>query len=95
MPRPERERDGRVEEESCVLALGERIAALSRGRLHPQELDPDAHLLDQGYLDSLSYVEFLLCVERDWGVSVPETQFIGRLHTLRALAQHLAASTPR
>lgn len=78
-------------EESVLDALRDAIARLSRGRLRPHDLDADAHLLDRGYLDSLSYVEFLIHVETAWGVRVPDAQFIGRLNTLRAMANHVAA----
>ena len=79
--------------DSVLDALRDEIAALSGGRLRPQELDADAHLLDQGYLDSLSYVEFLLRVEAAWGVRVPDAQFVGRFNTLRALAGHVVSIT--
>lgn len=78
--------------ESVLDALREKVAGLSRGRLRPHELDADAHLFDRGYLDSLSYVEFLLHVETAWGVRVPDAQLIGRLNTLRAMADHVAAA---
>lgn len=82
----------RAADEAAVLeCLRGRIAALSRGRLRPGEVDADAHLLDRGYLDSLSYVEFLLYVETDWAVRVPDAHLIGRFNTLRALAAHIAA----
>jgi acyl carrier protein len=84
-------------EDPVLESLRRRIAALSRGRLHPREVDADAHLFDRGYLDSLSYVEFLLHVEADWAVKVPDAQLIGRFNTLRALAAHIAvrAGEPR
>jgi acyl carrier protein len=77
--------------DAIVDSLRSQIALQSRGRLRADEVDADAHVCEQGYLDSLSYVEFLLHVERTWGVRVGDAQFVGRFHTLRALADHIDA----
>lgn len=72
-------------------ALAGRVAALSRGRVRADGVLPDAHLLDRGWLDSVSVVELLAFVEAQWGVVIPETRLAGRLGTLRALSAHVLA----
>lgn len=68
------------------------VAELSRGRLRADALDPHARLCDRGYLDSVTYVQFLARVEAAWGVRVPEHRLTGSLGTLAALATHIAGA---
>lgn len=55
-----------------------------------------AHLLDQGWLDSLTAVDFLVRVEAIYGVRIREIDLSGPAGTLEGLArrveQHLAAT---
>lgn len=71
------------------------IVRLSEGRLRAEQLDPRAVMFDRGYLDSLSYVELLVHIEARWGVRVEDTELVGRLNTLGALAADLAAKSER
>ncbi|MBI3122355.1 MAG: acyl carrier protein [candidate division NC10 bacterium] len=83
-----------AEADAILAALRTQIAVQSRGRLAPEDVDVDVNVCDYGYLDSLSYVEFLLHVETTFGVWVLDVQFVGRFNTLRALAAHIAAVRP-
>ena len=78
--------------DAIVESLRRQIGVQSRGRLTPEDVDPDVHVYEYGYLDSLSYVEFLLHVETTWGVRVGDVQFVSRFNTVRALAAHLASA---
>jgi acyl carrier protein len=80
--------------DAILATLRTRIAVQSRGRLAAEDVDVDVNVCDYGYLDSLSYVEFLLHVETTFGVRVLDVQFIGRFNTLRALAAHIVAVRP-
>jgi acyl carrier protein len=78
--------------DAIAAGLRRQIAQQSKGRLRAEDVDPELHFCEHGYLDSLSYVEFLLHVEATWGVRVGDAQFIGALNTVRALAAHVAAA---
>lgn len=67
------------------------VEELSRGRLRADTLDPRARMWDRGYLDSVTYVQFLARVEAEWGVRIPEHRLTGSLGTLSAVAAHVAA----
>ncbi len=74
---------------AIVDALRRKIAIQSKGRLVPEAVDPEADVCARGYLDSLSYAEFLLHVETTWGVHVEDAEFVSRFNTLAALADHI------
>jgi acyl carrier protein len=65
------------------------VARLSRDHLPPDAIDPRAHLLDSGYVDSLSSTELLAGIERHFGVRIDEMDIVGRLCTLEALAREI------
>lgn len=71
------------------------VAELSRGRMAAQRLDPGARVLDRGYLDSVTYVQFLARVEASFGVRIPEHRLGGGLATLGAIAAHVAGERAR
>jgi acyl carrier protein len=52
----------------------------------------DAHLLDEGYLDSQSSASLMLLIETRYGVRLAEVELTGRLHSVDALARHVAAA---
>lgn len=64
------------------------VRELSRGRL--SEIDPDAVLLDRGYLDSITAIEFLAKIEQVYGVRLPERRLSGPRGTVRVLADELS-----
>lgn len=69
------------------------VAELSGGRLRAEALDPNARMCDRGYLDSVTYVQFLARVEATFGVVIPEHRLTGSLGTLAAVAAHLAGAS--
>ena len=75
-----------------LLALKEGLAAVSAGGLAIESIDTRADLLESGYVDSLSVADFLVGVENLYGVSVAPWEVGGRLNTLEALADYIAAS---
>ena len=75
--------------ESVIEGLRGRLAEMSGGRLRAPEIHEDAPLFDRGYLDSFSYVEFLVFIERTHGVRIDDSQLAGRLGTIAAMAEHI------
>ena len=70
------------------LAARERLAHFARPR-PAREIDIRAHLLDSGYVDSLSATELLADIERRYGVRIDEMDIVGRLCTIEALASEI------
>ena len=67
------------------------VSRISRDHLPPESLDVRAHLLDNGYVDSLSSIELLTGIERRYGVRIEEMDIVGRLCNLEALAREIEA----
>jgi acyl carrier protein len=65
------------------------VARLSRDHLPPDAIDVRAHLLDSGYVDSLSSTELLTGIERQFGVRIDEMDIVGRLCNIEALAREI------
>lgn len=68
------------------------IAALTRiaPEIDPAALDASAPLREQVDLDSVDFMNFLVAVHRDLGVSVPETDY-ARIPSIDACVEYLAA----
>jgi acyl carrier protein len=65
------------------------IARVSRDHLPLASIDVHAHLLDSGYVDSLSSTELLADIERRFGVRIDEMDIVGRLCNIEALAREI------
>ncbi len=65
------------------------VSRLSRDHIPAADLDLRAHLLDSGYIDSLSATELLAEIERQYKVRIGEMDLVGRLCTLEALAREI------
>jgi acyl carrier protein len=53
--------------------------------------DPDADLIEGGFLDSLALVELLLAIEQEFGIVVPAERLeVERFRTLARLAELVA-----
>jgi acyl carrier protein len=74
---------------SVVDWLRTTVSRLSRDHLPPEAIDLHAHLLDSGYVDSLSSTELLAGIERQFGVRIDEMAIVGRLCTVEALAREI------
>lgn len=75
----------------AVLArLRRHVIESSDGALSPDDVDDREHLYDAGYLDSQSAASLLLLIEEEYDLEVSETDLVGRLSTLEALARHVA-----
>jgi acyl carrier protein len=72
--------------EKIIITLQTYIAGKARYKVAPHEIRIHESLWSAGHIDSLSYVEFLVFIEREYGVTVPDVQLSGRLNTLDALA---------
>lgn len=71
------------------------IESKGRGRWAADEVDADINLWDAGYVDSLSYVEFLVYIEAQYGVSIPDVELTDRLSTLEALATFVSSNAKK
>jgi len=67
------------------------ISRVSRDHIPIDQLDVRAHLLDSGYIDSLTATELLAEIERRYHVRIEEMDIVGRLCTLEALAREIEA----
>jgi len=76
---------------SIVDLLRDTVSRISRDHIPAADLDLHAHLLDSGYIDSLSATELLAEIERRYRVRIDEVQLVGRLCTLEALAREIEA----
>jgi len=65
------------------------VSRISRDHIPAAELDSHAHLLDSGYIDSLSATELLAEIERSYKIRLDEMDLVGRLCTLEALAREV------
>jgi len=83
---------------SVIEILRATVARISRDHLAPESIDIRAHLLDSGYIDSLSSTELLADIEHRFGVRIEEIQIVGKLCTIEALAREIegraTGSTP-
>jgi D-alanine--poly(phosphoribitol) ligase subunit 2 len=78
--------------EALLATLREVVAELSEGKLAASQIDPDAHLFDYGYVNSLSAVMFLAHVSERYGVEIEDVELIEEVTTLRAVADRIRAA---
>jgi len=72
--------------EAIVHALTKQIIRQSENGLTYDSIDPNAGLCDRGYIDSLTYVAFLVFVEETYGVRISDYQLTNSLRTVSAVA---------
>jgi acyl carrier protein len=78
--------------EKIITDLQAYIASKSRHKLDPHEVSSTDSLWSAGHIDSLSYVEFLMFIERQYGVIVPDVQLSGQLNSLEALGTFIVST---
>lgn len=69
--------------------LSRYIVTHSEGKLSIDLVDPNAEMCERGYLDSLSYVGFLVFVEETYGVRILDHQLTGHLNTIAAVVDYV------
>jgi acyl carrier protein len=79
--------------EAVVRALTTQLVKQSENGLTYESIDPDAGMCDRGYLDSLSYVAFLVFVEETYGVRISDYQLTNSLRTVSAVADWVRAES--
>jgi len=79
-------------EDELIGALCAVVAELSEGKLAAAQIEPDAHLFDYGYVNSLSAVMFLAHVSERYGVEIEDVELIEEVTTLRAVARRIQAA---
>ena len=61
----------------------------SENKLRVADIDTDVDIFEYGYVDSLQVTKLFDFVEERWSVVVPEVEIVGRLNTLKALADFI------
>jgi acyl carrier protein len=79
--------------EAVVHALMEQIVKQSETDLTYDSIEPDAVMCDRGYIDSLTYVAFLVFVEETYGVRISDYQLTSSLRTVSAVADWILAES--
>jgi acyl carrier protein len=59
----------------------------------PEEIDDQIHMYDAGYLTSITAADLLAHIDTHYGLDISETQLIGPLQNLAALATYIESST--
>ena len=65
------------------------VVELSENRLRAAEIDAEGDIFEYGYVDSLRVTQLFEFIEQRWSVVVPEAEIVGRLNTLKALAEFI------
>jgi acyl carrier protein len=60
--------------------------------LDPETIKPDVALRDQLDIDSMDFLNFLIALDRELGVEIPEADY-GKVQTLDRLVEYLDART--
>jgi acyl carrier protein len=68
--------------------LSERMDASSK--VDASDIPDSAHVLDGGYIDSVTAADYLVFIQSRYGVRLAETDLAGGLGRLATLAGHLA-----
>ena len=88
-----KDRDGGAaadaEPQAIADALRRYLVELSEERLSYGGIDPERHLFDHGYVDSLSAVMLLAHIEERWGVQIEDVELIESLTSVNALAARI------
>jgi acyl carrier protein len=85
---PAARRSSGVDVDAILEDLRRFTAEISDEKLRAEELDPDAGIFDEGYVDSMSYVNLLARVEERYRVAVPDEVVAGS--SLRDIARYVS-----
>lgn len=86
--------DGVVPDGEIVQELRTYFAGKARKKLAPEAIEVDANLFDAGYSDSLSFVDFLLHIEKRYGVALNEFELTANPHlnNINSIAARVTAT---
>ncbi|MEE7547877.1 acyl carrier protein [Xanthomonas sp. Kuri4-1] len=70
-----------------------KVAALIEGVVMTR-VEPDTLLIESGLVDSLSAVDVVLAVEREFGVGIPPTEIDVHLESVQVLARYIGERAP-
>lgn len=79
--------------EELTEALRRELVEISEGELSLEEIDPEAHILDFGYVDSLRAVMLLARIEERFGVEIEDMELLESLTTLRSIATRVSEAS--
>jgi len=75
--------------DEMVELLRRDLAEISDGDLRFEEIEPDAHLFDFGYVDSLRAVLLIARIEERFDIEIEDVEFVEALTTVTALARRI------
>ncbi len=75
-----------VSRDAIVAMLRDDLVLISDGKLSHAEVEPDGHIFDYGYVDSLSAVVFLVRIEERFGVQIEDMELIESCSDLTSIA---------
>ena len=57
-----------------------------------EEIDPHVHIYDAGYVNSITGADLLVHIEDRYDLYIRETDLVGSLSSLDALARHIVSA---
>lgn len=78
-----------LEESDIIAALVSQVCSTMPDPRPAEEIDPEIHMYDAGYVTSISAADLLAFVDEHYGLDISETKLIGPLQNLSALAKHI------
>ncbi len=75
--------------EQLVDVLREDLVLISEEKLTGDEIDPEGHLFDFGYVDSLSAVVFLARIEERFGAKIEDVELLDSANSIRSIADRI------
>jgi acyl carrier protein len=75
--------------DEVIGVLRDDLLLLAQERLTADEVDPDGHIFDYGYVDSLSAVIFLARIEERFGVQIEDVELLDTVSSLSAIADRV------
>lgn len=75
--------------DEIVGILRDDLVLISEEKLTVAEIEPDGHIFDYGYVDSLSAVIFLARIEERFGTQIEDVEILDGVSTLEAIADRI------
>ncbi|HEY7166735.1 MAG TPA: acyl carrier protein [Candidatus Binatia bacterium] len=92
--KPEETASGSFDPEAASIKLKAFVAGKSK-LISASDIEDDTKLFSSGLLDSLTYVELALFIEREFGTKAPASSGMDSLDSIGAIVGLLASSLPR
>ncbi len=80
-----------LEHGDVLVELRQWVSGNSPRKLAVEQIDCEVHMYDAGYVDSLKGADLLVHIEKRYELFIHETDLVGNLASLDALAKHIVA----